>query len=100
MIRMSISRVFQAGLSGVRHQFENAEVAAAEVLQASTEPSAPDRVELSADARRAAETGNSLGSGLEKAMVDLRLSKYLAVANMKVLQTADETTRELAEIIK
>jgi hypothetical protein len=97
---MSISRVFEAGVSGVRRQFERADVAAAEVLQASTAPSTGDRVEISESARQAAETGQAHGAGLESAMIDLRLAKYLAVANVKVLETGDEVMRELTDIVK
>ncbi|HEY3497803.1 MAG TPA: hypothetical protein VGK73_24060 [Polyangiaceae bacterium] len=97
---MNLSRVFAAGAGGVRKSFESAGVAAAEVLQASTEPSSPDRVQVSENARQAAATPDSRGRGIEGAMVDLRVAKYLAVANMKVLETGAELARELGEIVK
>jgi hypothetical protein len=97
---MSISRIFQAGVSGVRRQFERADVAAAELLHASTEPNTPERVSVSEEARQLADSGNSQGAGIERAMVDLRVAKYLAIANMKVLEAGDEMTRELVDIVK
>jgi hypothetical protein len=74
--------------------------AANEVLVASTEPSTPDRVNVSAAAKEAAATGTSQTSGIEGAMVNLQVSKYLAIANMKVLQTGDEVTKELTKLVK
>lgn len=96
---MTISRVFAAGVAGIRKAFEGADVAAAELVTASTEPSS-DRVEVSDTARQAATGGQGAGPTLEGAMVDLRISKYLAVANMKVVQTGDDLARELSDIVK
>lgn len=90
-------RVFDAALGGVRRQIENFGAAAAEVVQVGSDHH--ERVEVS-DAARSAAAGNpeALGAGLEQAMVDLRVAKYLAVANMRVLSTADEVTGELLNV--
>jgi hypothetical protein len=79
---------------------DNMNAAASEVLAESTEPSTPDRVDVSAAAKTAAATGTSSTSGIEGAMVDLRVSKYLAVANLKVLQTGDDMAKELENLVK
>jgi len=97
---MRVPDLFQAGVAGLRRQIDGMNAAANEVLVESTEPSTPDRVNLSADAKQAAATGTSSTSGIEGALVDLRVSKYLAVANMKVLQTGDEMAKELTELVK
>ena len=77
--------------------------AAERVLVAGAQPSTPDTVNVSVAAKRAASGSggdSSLTSGLESAMVDLRVSKYLAVANMKVLQTGDDVSKDLESIVR
>ncbi|HEV8548783.1 MAG TPA: hypothetical protein VGQ57_07145 [Polyangiaceae bacterium] len=76
------------------------DAAANEVLVESTQPNTPDRVNVSAAAKDAAATGTSSTSGIEGAMVDLRVSKYLAVANLKVLETGNDMAKELENLVK
>lgn len=97
---MRLPELFQSAVSGLRRQLDGMSKAANEVLVESTEPSTPDRVTLSAAAKEAAATGTSQTAGIEGAMVDLQVSKYLAIANMKVLQTGDEVTKELTKLVK
>ncbi len=97
---MQILPLFQAGVEGLHRQIDGMNAAANEVLVESTQPSTPDRVNVSAAAKQAAATGSSSTSGLEGALVDLRVSKYLAVANMKVIQTGDDMTKELTDLVK
>jgi len=97
---MRVPDLFQSGVAGLRRQLDGMNAAASAVLVESTEPSTPDRVSLSADAKQAAATGTSSTSGIEGALVDLRVSKYLAIANMKVLETGDQITKELTELVK
>lgn len=97
---MRVSNLFQAGVAGLRRQIDGMDAAANEVLVESTQESAPDRVNLSAESKQAAATGTSTTSGIEGALVDLRVSKYLAIANVKVLQTGDEMTKELTNLVK
>lgn len=97
---MRLPDLFQSGVSGLHRQLDGMAQAANEVLVESTEPSTPDRVNVSAAAKEAAATGTSQTSGIEGAMVDLQVSKYLAIANMKVLQTGDEVTKELTKLVK
>lgn len=97
---MRVPDLFQSGVAGLRRQLEGMNAAAHEVLVESTGPSTPDRVNLSGEAKQAAAAGTSSTSGIEGALVDLRVSKYLAIANMKVLQTGDEMTKELTDLVK
>jgi hypothetical protein len=97
---MRVLELFQAGVAGLRRQISGMNAAASQVLVESTKPSTPDRVSISEDAKQAASAGTSSTSGIEGAMVDLRVSKYLAIANMKVLQTGDEVTKELEKLVK
>lgn len=97
---MRVLELFQAGIAGLRRQIAGMNAAANQVLEESTQPSTPDRVSISEDAKQAAATGTSSTSGIEGAMVDLRVSKYLAIANMKVLETGDDVTKELEKLVK
>jgi hypothetical protein len=97
---MDVLPLWQAAVTGLARQVDAMNGAATQVLIDSTEPSTPDRVNVSAAAKEAAATGTSSTSGIEGAMVDLRVAKYLAVANIKVLQTGDEMTQELTNLVK
>src|SRR5262245_35174763 len=80
-LSMRVPDLFQSGVQGLNRQIDKLNAAANEVLVQSTEPSTPDRVDVSAAAKEAAASGTSSTSGIEGAMVDMRVSKYLAVAN-------------------
>jgi hypothetical protein len=97
---MRLPDLFQSAVAGLRRQIEGMGKAANEVLVESTQPSTPDRVSISAAAKEAASTGTSQTSGIEGALVDLQVSKYLAIANLKVLETADDVTKELTKLVK
>jgi hypothetical protein len=97
---MRLMELFQAGVAGIKRQLGAMDAAAKQVLVESTAPNTPDRVSVSDAARQAAASGTSQTSGIEGALVDLRVSKYLAVANMKVLQTGDDITKELTNLVK
>ena len=96
----TITGIFQAGVAGIQRQMNAMDAAASEVLEASTAHDVPDRVSVSGAAKEAAATGTSETSGIEGALVDLRVSKYLAVANMKVVQTGEDMTKELTNLVK
>jgi hypothetical protein len=96
---MEIGSLFTTAVEGIRRQLERMNGAANQVLIESTEPSTPDRVHLSGGAPPAAASDSAETSGIEGALVDLRVSKYLAVANMKVLETGEDTTKELLSIV-
>ena len=97
---MRVLELFQAGVAGLRRQISGMNAAASQVLVESTQPSTPDRVSISEDAKQAASTGTSATSGIEGALVDLRVSKYLAIANMKVLETGNDVAKELEKLVK
>lgn len=97
---MRVGDLFSVAVQGLRQQIDALNGAAERVLVASTTPDTPDRVNVSADAKRAAGGDGALTSGIEGAMVDLRVSKYLAVANMKVLATGDELAKDVTDIVR
>lgn len=74
---------------------------ATRVAQLGVGPS-PERVQGDQDSVDVSPTARALGSGappdggafsIESAMVDQRVAKYSAVANLRVLSSADEMTR-------
>lgn len=96
----TVAGIFHAGVAGIQRQMKAMDTAASEVLSESTAHDSPDRVSLSGEAKEAAVEGASQTSGIEGALVDLRVSKYLAVANMKVVQTGEDMTKELTNLVK
>ncbi len=95
---MQIGALFSIAVEGLRRQIDKMNGAATQVLLDSTAVSTPERVSISEAAKQAAEGGGSVTSGIESAMVDLRVSKYLAVANMRVMQTGDDLAREVVNL--
>lgn len=60
-----------------------------------------ESVQISPEAREAGETMDSvLTSGLEGAMVDMRVAKYAFIASLKVLQTAAEVEETAAKMLE
>ena len=97
---MAISPLFSYAVQGIQNQVDAMNGAANEVLIASTDAGASgDSVSVSAAAKQAASGGGTPPS-LEHGLVNLNVSKYLAVANMKVLQTGDEMTQDLTNIVR
>ena len=96
----TVTGIFQAGVAGIQRQLNAMDAAASQVLEESTAHDTPDRVNVSGTAKEAAASGTAQTSGIEGALVDLRVSKYLAVANMKVVQTGEDLTKELTELVK
>ena len=96
---MQVDSLFSTAVEGIRRQIDKMNGAANQVLIESTEPSTPDRVNVSEGAKQAAASGSSQTSGIEGALIDLRVSKYLAVANMKVLQTGDDMSHDLMDLV-
>jgi hypothetical protein len=94
-----IKPIFDSALSGIAAASGRFDRSAARVTRLAGSPSAAetaDSVSISGEARAAGETLDSvLSSGLEGAMVDLRVQKYAFVANLKVAQTGDEMSKEL-----
>lgn len=88
-------------LTGLNRQVAAFERAASEVVEKTTSENGFEPVHISHEASKAGETlDGATHDSMEGALVDLRISKYLAIANMKVLKVADEIERAAAEIIR
>lgn len=86
-------------VQGIQRQLDAMNGAAEQVLVASTAPSTGDSVNISPGAKQAANGGAAQSDGLVSGLTDLRISKYLAVANMKVVQTGEDMSRDLTNMI-
>lgn len=92
-----------SALAGLHRQLDRIEGAAEAVTRLTSQASAaePATVDLSPAARAAAPDATSpAASGLEGAMVDLRIGKYLAIANLQVLKTQDELAETALSILR
>ncbi|HET9932612.1 MAG TPA: hypothetical protein VFQ35_18040 [Polyangiaceae bacterium] len=93
--------VTNVALNGLNRQIAAFERSASEVVEKTTSEDGFEPVDISHEAAKAGESLDSATHGsLEGALVDLRISKYLAIANMKVLKTADEMQRTAQEIVR
>lgn len=92
--------MMHSGANAVHREFDRAATAGARIARAgAAEPT--DTVKLSPEAlAHPPDTGDSLVGGIEQPMVDLRVAKYTAVANMKVINTADEMAKEVSNLVK
>lgn len=90
-----------AALGGLNRQLEGFDRAAAEVVERSVGNEGFEPIDISKGARKAGESLDSAqNASLEGAMVDLRISKYMAIANMQVLKTEDELSEVAAQLIR
>jgi hypothetical protein len=96
---MQVGSLWSVAVEGLSRQVDAMNGAAEQVLVASSAPSTPDRVNISAAAKSAAG-GDALTSGIESGLVDLRVSKYLAVTNLKTLETGDDMTQDLTNLVQ
>jgi hypothetical protein len=96
---MQVGNLFSIAVQGIQNQMDAMNGAAEQVLVASAAPSGGDTVSISAGAKQAASGGGAQTDGLVSGMNDLRISKYLAVANMKVVQTGEDMTQDLTNMI-
>jgi hypothetical protein len=91
-----IANANQTAVAGIHRQLERFEKAASGIAELTTGTEAVRSVDVTSGAQRAlASADSTLAGGLEGKMVDIRVAKYLAIANMKVLETADEMLEEL-----
>lgn len=89
--------MFQSSVQGVGREFNRAAVAAAKIARADR----GDKVTISAEARsQPIDSEEAASEGIEAPMVDMRVAKYAAIANMRVLSVADDLAREEAKIVK
>jgi len=94
----------QSALAGLKQVSEAFDRSAEDVVRLSGADSAAETAEtvrISPEARQAgtARDGN-LTSGLENAMVDMRVAKYAFIASLKVLQTSAEVEQTAANLLK
>ncbi len=89
--------MFQSSVQGIGREFNRAAVAAAKISRADR----GDKVTISAEARsQPIDSEEAATGGIEAAMVDMRVAKYGAIANMRVLSVADDLAHEEAKIVK
>ena len=88
--------MFQRSVQGIGREFNRAAVAAAKIARSDR----GDKVTLSAEARAQPQDSEAAADGVEAPMVDMRVAKYSAIANMRVLSVADDMAREEANLVK
>jgi hypothetical protein len=93
--------MFQGSVNAVRREYDRMSASGAKIAQAGALASDMDQVSLSKEAL-AAGRGNEdpLAEGIEKPLVDMRVSKYVAIANLRVMSTADEMARETTNLVR
>lgn len=94
----------QSALSGMTRLSEAFERSAEDVVRMSGAPSASETAETVRISPEAREAGTAVDrdftSGIEHAMVDMRVAKYAFIANLKVLQTGAELEETAANLLK
>lgn len=89
--------ISESAISGLNQASGRYERSAAQVTRLAGAPSAAETavtVKISAAARGPAKTGdNGSNATLEGALVDLRISKYQFIANLRALQTGEEVDK-------
>lgn len=90
-----------AGLQQAASFFERSAARVTRSAGADSAAATAATVHLSPEARDPAATRDSESNGsLEGALVDTRVAKYQFIANLRVLQTGDEMSKELRQIGK
>jgi flagellar basal body rod protein FlgC len=101
---VAIRPLTQTALAGIAAESERFERSAARVTRLAGAPSAAETaetVQISPEARELSQNLDAvMTSGLEGAMVDMRVAKYAFIANLKVLQTGAEVEKAAAELLK
>jgi hypothetical protein len=99
---VAIRPVTQSALASLDRVSEAFERSAQDVVRMAGAPSAAETAEtvrISPEARQAGTaTDRSLTSGIEGAMVDMRVAKYAFIANLKVLQAGAEMDKAATEM--
>jgi len=94
-----VKPVFESAIAGLHQASARFERSAAQVTRLAAAESA-DPVDISRQARGAAQGKEKEASPtLESAIVDTRIAKYQFMANLRVLQTGDEMSREVAKLV-
>lgn len=101
---MAIRPLAQTALAGINAESDRFERSAAEVTRLAGAPSAAETaetVQISPEARELQANHDSvLTADLEQATVDTRVAKYAYIANLKLLQTADEVEQQAANLVQ
>lgn len=96
--------IFETAVAGLNQASGRFERSAAQVTRLAGNYSAAESaatVNISAEARGPLATeDNQEKATLEGALVDTRIARYQFIANLEVLQTADEMSKELTRILK
>ncbi len=93
--------MFQGSTNAIRREFDRMATSGAKIAQAGALASEDDPVTLSKEALAAGQGSEDPAvEGIEKPMVDMRVSKYVAIANMRVLSTADEVAKEATNLVR
>jgi hypothetical protein len=89
--------MYQSSVQGIGREFNRAAVAASKVARVSHS----EKVTISAEARsQPLDSEGTDTESVEAPMVDMRVAKYAAIANMRVLSVADDMAREAANLVK
>ncbi len=97
---LGYASMLNSSAQGVSRAFDGAARAGAEIARLSIVASSGDRLTLSPES--VAQSNSAEGAmvgGLEGQMIDLRVSKYVAIANLRVLATADQLAEETMNIV-
>ncbi len=93
---LNVVSMYQSSVNGIGREFDRAAVAATKIAR----PVGGDKVTISAQARsQPMDSEETATGGIEPAMMDLRVAKYSAIANMRVLSVADDMARQEANMI-
>lgn len=90
----------QTAARGLARELDRATKSSEQITQSAAEFSSGDKVEVSPEAVSAAKAGEAGVSGIEQPMVDLRVAKYSAMANVRVLETADQLAQAVMQLVK
>lgn len=86
-----------SAVAGLRRAADRFERAAGEVARAGPVASNAAVMQISPEARAAAQ--RKIGGGTEESLVDQRVAKHAYQANLKTLQAADEMTEDLLDVL-
>jgi hypothetical protein len=100
---VKLPSLFDSGIAGVREQSLRMDKAAAQVTaigaaQSSGTEGDATTVELSGKTPARPEEGD--GAGLESALIDESIAKYMFIANLKTLQTGEDVARETTNLVR
>jgi hypothetical protein len=91
--------LLQSGLAGINAASDSFDGAAGRVTLAAEAPTKAATVRISSQARVASSASAAPGGDdLTSALADTRVAKYAFMANLKVLQSADEISGELTKL--